>query len=103
MPPTFGIAATGGAAIRVEMQSVVATTVDNRNKLVFIWFPPKHMWPIGLAKILSLDRELDNSSPDMVAVDNYAAPFRQASKLTAASDDDQTDGGTLCRSAMSRS
>jgi hypothetical protein len=53
------------------------------------------MWPIEFAKILSLDRELDNSSPDLLAVDNYAAPFRQASKLTAASDDDQTDGGTL--------
>lgn len=28
-------------------------------------------------------------------VDNYAAPLRQASKLTAASDEDQTEAGTL--------
>ena len=77
------------------MPITVAKTAAKRNSLDAIWFPPKHMWPIELAKILSLDRELDNSSPDMVAVDNYAAPFRQASKLTAANDEDQTDGGTL--------
>lgn len=53
------------------------------------------MWPIKFAKILSLDRILDKSSPALLAVDNYAAPFRQASKLTAAKDDDQTEGGTL--------
>jgi hypothetical protein len=85
------------------MQSAAAPTAANRKSLVFIWFPPKHMWPFEFAKILSLDRELDNSSPDLLAVDNYAAPFKQASKLTAANEDDQTDGGTLWRSAMSRS
>jgi hypothetical protein len=53
------------------------------------------MWPIEFAKILSLNRQPEFSSPDSSAVDNYAAPFKQASKLTAAKDDDQTDGGTL--------
>ena len=53
------------------------------------------MRPNEFAKILSLNRETEFSSPDSLAVDNYAAPFRQASKLTAAKDDDQTDGGTL--------
>jgi hypothetical protein len=58
------------------------------------------MRPNKFARILSLNRELRNASPDSSAVDNsavdnQAAPFRQASKLTAASDDDQTDGGTL--------
>jgi hypothetical protein len=95
LPPTFGLAATGGAPTKVEAPSTVATTATNRKSLAFIWFPPKHMWPIEFAKILSLDRELDNSSPELLAVDNYAAPFRQASKLTAANDEDQTEGGTL--------
>ena len=53
------------------------------------------MWSIEFAKTMSLDRELDNSSPVLLAVDNYAAPIRQASKLTAAKDADQTEGGTL--------
>jgi hypothetical protein len=53
------------------------------------------MWLDRSAKILSLDRDTDNSSPDELVVDNYAAPFRQASKLTAAKDEDQTEGGTL--------
>ena len=101
--PIFGLAATGGAPGRVEIPSAVTTTAVNRNSLVFIWFPPKHMWSIEFAKILSLDRKFEYSSPEFMAVDNYAAPFRQASKLTAASDDDQTDGGTLWRSAMSSS
>ena len=94
-PPTFGLAATGGVAAKVAMQNAEAKPTVNRNSLAFIWFPPKHMWPIEFAKILSLNRRSEFSSPDSSTVDNYAAPFKQASKLTAAKDDDQTDGGTL--------
>ena len=94
MPPTFGLAVAGARA-KVEKQSAVTKTVANCNSLAFIWFPPKHMRPNEFAKILSLNRSTEYSSPDSSAVDNYAAPFKQASKLTAAKDDDQTDGGTL--------
>jgi hypothetical protein len=53
------------------------------------------MWLDKSTKISSLDRDSDNSSPIGSVGDNYAAPFRQASKLTAAKDEDQTEGGTL--------
>ncbi len=94
-PPTFGFAATGGALVEFKTTNAVAKATTNRNGFAFIWFPPKHMRPNEFAKILSLNRETEFSSPDSLAVDNYAAPFRQASKLTAAKDDDHTDGGTL--------
>jgi hypothetical protein len=94
-PPTFGLAATGGVPTKVAMQNAETKPTTDRNSLAFIWFPPKHMRPNEFAKILSLNRSTEYSSPDSSAVDNYAAPFRQASKLTAANEADQTVGGTL--------
>jgi len=70
LPPTFGLAATGGVPTKVAMQSAVTQTAANCNSLAFIWFPPKHMWPIEFAKILSLNRQPEFSSPDLLAVDN---------------------------------